>query len=143
MSEPQPFPLPDSDSIGFWDACRRHELTVGHCPACGADFFYPRRRCPFCGGLAQLQLVSGRGSIYSWTRVHRAPPAFRDEAPYVVVLVELDEGPRLMSRLDVPGSVTPRVGDRLRVDFRDTRDGGFTLPWFVAEGRSEPPGEPR
>ena len=137
MADGHPYPLPDSDSSEFWEALRRHELMVGHCPACDTDFFYPRQRCPACGSLAQLVAVSGRGHIYSWTRVHRAPPAFRDEAPYVVVLVELDEGPRLMSRLADAAERTPHVGEPVRVEFRDAvvdADGGsFTLPWFVRD----------
>ena len=98
------YPVPDAVTQPFWDGVAEGVLRVQRCDACGRHVFYPRAVCPFCMG-ASLTWVeaSGRGRVHSFTVVHRAPPDLRDEAPYVVALVELDEGVRMMTRLvDVP-----------------------------------------
>ena len=96
----KPFPLPDADTAPFWDAVTAGRLDVQRCQSCGRHVFYPRSLCPHCGG-ADLEwvTVSGRGTVYSYTVVHRAPAEFEAEAPYVVALVELEEGVRMLTRL--------------------------------------------
>jgi uncharacterized OB-fold protein len=126
-----PYPVSDSDSAEFWAGCANGQLLISFCAACYRYFFYPRQHCPRCGnGTPTMRAVSGLGSIYAWTRVHRAPPAFRGEAPYVVALVDLDEGVRLMTRIDALGEAEPRVGARVHVQFRPG-PGDFAFPWFV------------
>jgi uncharacterized protein len=105
----------------FWDALRRHELVVQQCAACGRPRFVPSELCPACySSAATWAPVSGRGRVYTYTVVHRAPtPAYQAEAPYALAYVELDEGPRMPARLiDVdPDAVA--VGLPVEVVFDD------------------------
>jgi uncharacterized OB-fold protein len=96
----RPYPEPDSDSAPFWEALAAGRFEVQRCRACGRHVFYPRLVCPHCGG-GPLEWVaaSGRATVHSFTVVHRAPAAFAADAPYVVALVDLEEGPRMMTRL--------------------------------------------
>ncbi len=94
------FPVPDAVSTPFWEGIAEGVLRIQHCQACGRYVFYPRAVCPHCTSV-DLGWVeaSGSGRIHSYTVVHRAPADYRDEIPYVVALVELDEGVRMMTRL--------------------------------------------
>lgn len=94
------FPVPDAVSTPFWEGIAEGVLRIQHCQACGRYVFYPRAVCPHCTSV-DLGWVeaSGSGRIHSYTVVRRAPADYRDEIPYVVALVELDEGVRMMTRL--------------------------------------------
>lgn len=96
----RPVPEPDGETQPFWDGVRDGRLRIQRCRACGKFVFYPRSVCPHCMA-AELDWVnaSGRGRVHSYTVVHRAPPGFEGDAPYAVVLVELEEGPHLLTRL--------------------------------------------
>lgn len=125
----KPLPVPDGDTAPYWASAREGRLAVQRCEACGRHVFYPRAVCPHCMS-EQLTWVdaTGFGTVYSYTVVHRAPAAFQGEAPYVVALVDLDEGVRLMSSIaDPPGAV--RIGDRVQVFF-DPVTPEVTLPRF-------------
>lgn len=134
MSEPQParpVPIPDADSRPFWEGVQAHELRIQRCRTCGRHIYYPRSLCPYCHG-ADLEWVraSGSGVLYSYTVSRRpAGPGFAADVPYVVALVDLDEGPRMMTNLvDVPvDEVT--IGQRVQVVFREMSP-GLTLPVF-------------
>lgn len=92
-----PLPLPDDDTLPFWEACRRGELAMQRCSRCGRFRFTPRRMCPDCQSTdCQWVSVSGRGRVYSRVVCHPPLlPAFAERAPYAVVLVELAEDPGL------------------------------------------------
>ena len=94
------FPVVDAVTMPFWDGIADGVLRIQRCEACGRHVFYPRAVCPHCtsGRLAWVE-ASGRGRVHSFTVVHRAPHDYRDEVPYVVALVDLDEGVRMMTRL--------------------------------------------
>lgn len=102
MSEPAVARLlpPDTElAAPFWQGCRAGELRLQHCAACNRFQFYPRIVCTGCGATALTwQAVSGRGRIASFTVVRR-PLSAAYEAPYVVALIDLEEGPRLMSNI--------------------------------------------
>lgn len=100
MSE-RPLPVPTLETEPYWDGLKAGRLLIPACEDCGKHHFYPRPLCPFCGSeRLQWTPVSGQGTVYSHTTVHRAPsPAFADEVPYVVAIVALAEGPHMMSRL--------------------------------------------
>ena len=119
-------PYGDALTLGYWAAAREGRLVVQRCSACGHHQFYPR---PFCLACEELDLewvdAAGTGAIYSMTTVHlRVSPEL--EPPYVVALVELDEGPRLLTRLvdedgaPVRGGV--EIGDRVTVAWHDRGD---------------------
>ena len=94
------FPIPDAVTRPFWEGIVEGALRIQRCAGCGRHVFYPRAVCPHCGG-ADLEWVeaAGSGRVHSFTVVHRAPPDYRDEVPYVIALVDLDEGVRMMTRL--------------------------------------------
>ena len=117
----------------FWEGCRDGELRLRRCRSCGAHHHFDPSRCPGCGS-PHLDWVpaSGRGTIASYTRVHRAPsPAFREAAPYVLGLVDLVEGPRMMAWL-VGDDDGIAVGAPVGLRFVDAPS-GETLPAFAVE----------
>jgi uncharacterized protein len=96
-----PRPVPDNDSQPFWDGCREGKLLLQSCEDCGALRYPPRPMCPACNALATQWIeANGRGAIYSWIVAHHpVHPSVMDKVPYNVVLVELEEGPRIVSNL--------------------------------------------
>ena len=128
---PPPFPAIDADTQPFWDGTRRCELLIQRCTACAMFQFYPRLRCIHCGEAVEWTRASGEGRVYSYTVVHRAAhEAFASQVPYVVALIDLAEGPRMMSRVRVsPDEV--RIGLAVRVAFDRVSDEA-TLPVFDA-----------
>ena len=126
-----PLPRPDKDSEAYWDAARRHELVLQQCLECNRFRFYPRSVCPNClSEKFEWRRVRGRGVIYSFTIVHRPPtPAFRDQVPYVLALIELEEGVRMMSNVVECEPTSVRIGMTVEVTFHDITS-EMTLPKF-------------
>jgi uncharacterized OB-fold protein len=120
----KPSPKPNADTAEFWAACNRGELTYQVCGDCGHVQFYPRALCTACqSGRLEWRTSAGRGEVHTFTVNHRAPnEAFRQDAPYVIALVDLDEGFRMMMNvLDCPAEQVA-IGMRVKVVFED-RDG--------------------
>lgn len=127
----RPVPVPDAATGPYWAAAQEGRLVMPRCADCGKYHFYPHPLCPHCSS-AKLEwtTVSGRGTLYSYTVVHRAPsPAFAAEVPYVVAVVELAEGPRLMSNLAGCAPEAASIGMPLQVAFRKLSE-SVTLPVF-------------
>jgi len=123
--------LPDPDSEPFWQGAAEGELRYQRCGACDAAVFYPRALCPECGAPDPGWAVSaGKGTVYACSTVHRAPPGFADQAPYTVLLVDLDEGFRMMSRLVDAEPSSVAIGDRVKAVFRDGPN-GRPAPYFT------------
>ncbi len=105
-------PLPDPDPVAapFWEAAGEGRLLYQECPACGHRQFYPRAVCTACGADPRWAEASGRGAVHTYTivRQYGAPP-FRDELPYVVAVIDLEEGVRML------GNVTDCPVDEVRV----------------------------
>jgi uncharacterized OB-fold protein len=127
-----PIPLPTPETRPFWEAARRHELQLRCCRACGRHHFYPRAACPHClSGELEWQRASGRGTLHTFTVVHRGQRDFPLGAPYVIAIVELAEGPRLMTNL-VGVAADPkaiRIGMPVEVTFEDVSP-DVALPRF-------------
>ena len=129
----KPLPRPDPVTQPFWDSVKAHAMSIQRCSTCRRYVFYPRMHCPSCFGrdLAWMP-VSGRGVVHAFTIVHyHSTPAFRADAPYVVALIELDEGVRMMSNLvDVtPDPQHVHVGLPVAVVYDDVTP-ELTLPKF-------------
>lgn len=125
----KPVPVPDGDTRTFWDAMADGRLLLQVCAQCERPFFYPRSLCPNCGCLNLSTVVaSGLGIIYSYTVVYRTSPEFMADVPYVVAIVTLDEGPRMMTViLDCkPDEVRVDLPVQLAIQQR----GEFSLPAF-------------
>lgn len=130
-------PLPAADPVTkpYWESLKAHAMRVQWCGECGRWVFYPRAVCPHCGGVSlEWRAVSGRGTLYSFTVVHRAPTAeLQAEAPYVVGLIDLEEGVRMMGRLGGVGLDEVRIGMVVRVEYHDVTS-EVTLPTFRLVG---------
>ena len=126
MPEPEPrlerpLPLfPEPDTEPFWAATAEHRLAYQVCPACGEVVFHPRRHCPGClRGEPERRDSAGRGTVYTFTVIRQnGQPFFRARIPYVVGLIDLDEGFRMMAEIVAdPDSV--RVDQRVTVSWED------------------------
>jgi uncharacterized protein len=121
------FPVPDGVTQPFWDGVAEGVLRLQRCRACGRYVFYPRAVCPHCASVDLAWVdASGAGRVHSFTVVHRAPAEYRDEVPYVVALVDLDEGVRMMARLVGVDPVAVTVGLPVEVAIQ----GEPRLPYF-------------
>ena len=100
LERPLPHPI-TPEARPYWDGLREHRLMLPRCRDCGKAFFYPRALCPFCHGAAvEWFQARGRGRLYSFEIAHQTMnKAFKVKPPYVLAMVELEEGPRLMSNL--------------------------------------------
>jgi uncharacterized OB-fold protein len=127
-----PIPVPTPETRPFWEAARRHELQLQRCRSCGLYVFYPRAACPHClGAELEWQRVSGRGTLHTFTVVHRGLRNFPLPTPYVLAIVELAEGPRLMTNLvEVePDPARISIGTPVEAVFEDVT-AEVTLPRF-------------
>lgn len=99
-SKPKPVPVPTPVTQPFWDGTRAGELRLQQCKACLRHVMYPRLHCPQCGA-AEMHWVGavGRGRLHSYVINHFAAPGWEGETPYVIAVVELEEGPRMLSNL--------------------------------------------
>lgn len=116
----------------FWDGAARGELLIQQCPSCWNRWHPPGPSCPRCGRLdPEWVPASGRAELYSLVVVRRAAhPLVESWLPYNVALVELEEGPRLVTTVQADDPATLPFGTDLIVDFhRITPD--FVLPFFV------------
>ena len=97
----KPLPQPNADTKPFWDGCREHELRFQKCAECGHVRWPASFLCPTCHSQETAWMTAkGRGKIYSYVIYHRAyHPGFDKDVPYVVALVELDEGPRMLTNI--------------------------------------------
>ncbi|MBS1862092.1 MAG: OB-fold domain-containing protein [Actinobacteria bacterium] len=115
---------------GYQEGLARGELRFQRCGECGRAVFYPRLLCPFCGSADPAwETAAGGGTVYATTTMRP-----RDEAPYHVCLVDLDEGFRMMSRVDGVAPDAVRIGDRLRLLI--VEEDGRPVPTFVPAERS-------
>ena len=127
----KPLPQVTPEMKPFWDAARRHELVVQRCTGCGTHRFPARDICSRCLSRdAAWTPVSGRGSVFSWAIMHQVyHPGFAAEVPYAVVVVELDEGARLVSNLVDCAPADIRAGMPVEVVFDDVAP-DVSLPKF-------------
>ena len=126
----KPVPRPSPESMPFWQGAKENRLLLPRCNRCGHFFFPPSQRCRHCLS-PDLTWVesSGTGRIYSFVVYHRSyHPAFEADVPYVVAIVELDEGVRLLSNIVGTPPESVRCDARVKVTF-DERE-GTSIPMF-------------
>ncbi len=124
-------PTPDDASRPFWDATKAGQLLIKRCAACGRAHFYPRPFCPYCWSeQVSWEEASGRATLYTWSVVYQNDlPPFPGRVPYVAAIIDLEEGPRMMSNIvDCPFDKLA-MGMALEVTFREETD-DITLPVF-------------
>jgi uncharacterized protein len=124
-------PVIDGESAPFWAGTRARKLLIRHCNACKRNHFYPRHACPHCwSDNCEWRAASGKGRVYSYTVIHHndALP-FREMLPYIVALVELEEGVRLTSNIVECTPEIVHVGMPVEVIYEHVTD-DITLPQF-------------
>ena len=128
----RPVPQATPETQHFWDGTREHELRLQRCDDCTHAYFPPRPFCPACGSRGvSIFAATGKATLYSYIINHRAMPNSGFEAPYAVAVVELEEGPRMMTNIvDSPQTPEALVLDMpLEVTFETLTD-EITLPLF-------------
>jgi uncharacterized protein len=124
-------PEPTPETQPFWDGCGRGELVIQRCIDCGKPYFYPRPVCPECGSTnVEWFTASGRATLYSYVINHRPARGFEAEAPYAIAVVQLAEGPRMMTNITgIPNTPEDLVLDmELQVEFEQRGD--ISVPVF-------------
>jgi uncharacterized OB-fold protein len=124
-------PRPTAESKPFWEGCNAENLLLQRCGDCGQAFYYARRLCPACGSIELAwKKSSGRGVIYSFSEVHVAfqGPEWASQVPYTLVIIDLDEGPRMLSRWLADSGAPPQIGQDVQVVFPEVD--GQKLPFF-------------
>ncbi len=129
----KPRPLIDDLTRPFWEAAREHHLIIQRCQECRHFHHPPRPVCDAChSAVLTFEQVSGRGTIYSFSVMYQPNvTGFGDELPYLSILVELEEQPRLFLVSDLPATQREqvRIGSKVEVYFEDV-DAELTLPKF-------------
>ncbi|MFD7665432.1 OB-fold domain-containing protein [Streptomyces sp. NPDC059788] len=128
------FDLPETDAFSrfYWDAAAEGRLLLRRCRAdgCGAAHHYPREFCPRCWSEdVGWEEASGRATLYTWSVVHRNDlPPFGERVPYVAAVVDLAEGPRMMTEVVDCPEAELRIGMPLRVRFRTEDETAPVIP---------------
>lgn len=119
MMVEKPVPAITDDNRTFWSGCSRNKLMLQRCTECATTQYYPRAICTNCGsGNIEWVASAGKGTVYSYTVIHRAPSAaFSKYTPYVLAIIQLNEGPRMMSNIVDCDPSDVRIGMEVDVDF--------------------------
>ncbi|MEC9175924.1 MAG: Zn-ribbon domain-containing OB-fold protein [Pseudomonadota bacterium] len=129
-SDGRVIPVPTPETQHYWDGAKAGELRLQRCTDCGHIYFPPRPFCPTCGSRSvEVFIASGRGRLFSYVINHLPSPGFTP--PFAIAVVELEEGPRLMSNI-VGCPQTPealQIDMPLEVTFERLTD-EITLPQF-------------
>jgi hypothetical protein len=131
-----PQPISNGDSKPYWQAAAEDRLVIRKCNSCGNVHFMPRYLCPSCWS-EDLEWIEacGKGTVYSFTVIRRASdPAFSSLVPYVVALIDLEEGPRMMANVIGPNAIEVSIGDTVEVLFED-RGAETKVPQFTRVAR--------
>jgi uncharacterized OB-fold protein len=131
----KPLPEVKTFSAPYWSAAREERFVIQHCKACGAYNFYPRPFCPKCFGLEFDWLeASGEGEVLTYSVVYQAPyPSYAPDAPYILAVIKLKEGPPLMANVLNCPKEAMKVGLKVHVCFEE-RQGAFKVPQFTPIG---------
>lgn len=124
----RPLPNPTADTRHFWNGCSNGELRYQTCSDCGTVQLIPRSICGHCQSRSlEWKRSSAVGTVLSFTVVQRAPSAaFRAEVPYAILLVDMDEGFRLMVNCDAELQPILAIGQKVRIGFKEID--GLKLP---------------
>jgi uncharacterized protein len=124
-------PAPDPETQPFWDGAGSGKLLIRRCNTCGEAHFYPRPFCPKCwSDDVRWEEASGKASLYTWSVVYQNDlPPFAERVPYVAAVVDLAEGPRMMTNVVDCDRDALEVGMALEVTYRPIAD-DVTIPVF-------------
>lgn len=125
----KPTPIQTDVSHGYWAAFQEGRLVAQYCPGCSRFQHYPKPLCSACwSSELELRPLAGTGTIYTFGVVHRGPSKEFSDTPYVVGLIDLDEGVRMMSAIVTADPSAVHIGDRVRV--KPEMRGEMLIPVF-------------
>jgi hypothetical protein len=134
--KPRPAPVVDVEWAPYWSATVAGRLVVQRCPN-GHTQLYARAHCLVCRSPVEWVEASGRGTVYSFTIIRQNPSrSFRHLLPFVVALVDLEEGPRLMTNIVGSPPTDVAIGAKVRVRFEPVSDDA-ALPLFELDGAED------
>lgn len=124
-------PTPEGDTVEFWEAARQGRFLIKRCEDCERFHFYPRPFCPYCWSeRAVWHEASGDGTLYSWSVIYENDqPVLRDRVPYVAAIVDLAEGPRMMTNIVDTLFGDLEVGMAVKVAFMEISE-DYSIPVF-------------
>lgn len=118
-------PEPNPETEAFWDAAKSKKFMIGSCKSCAKPHWYPRAICPHCfSDETELKESKGTGTIYSFSVMKRA------KISYTIAYVELDDGVRMMTNIVDTDADALKIGDKVKVVFKDSED-GTPVPMFT------------
>ena len=132
----RPLPVITPETAHFWEGTREGELRLQHCVDCGRGYFPPRPFCPRCTGAnIEISVASGRATLLSYVISHLPAPGFTP--PYVIAIVQLEEGPRMLTNVIgcEPSPEVLALDMPLKAQFTRASD-EIALVLFAPEGRS-------
>ena len=131
MSYDKPLPKPNADDQFFWNGCKEHQLRFQKCRNCGLIRWPAALICPNCYSQdTELITSSGKGKVYTFTVCHQAfRPAFEKDLPYTTAVIELEEGPFLLSNIVGCDPMDVKCDMPVEVTWEDIT-GEFSLPKF-------------
>jgi uncharacterized OB-fold protein len=113
-------PRLSSASMPFWMGLANREFCACRCAACKELQFPPREHCSFCGKKDMAwETLSGRGTVYSATTIYAAPELFSAQVPYIIVVLDLEEGIRLLTRWNGEEPTCGQAAQVVRLDYKD------------------------
>lgn len=126
----KPAPQPDAESAPYWQGANEGRFLFQRCTACGKAQFYPRSLCTHCRARELTWEESkGRGKVASFSVVHRAPvPAFKADSPYVLALIDMEEGFRFMCNVVHGDPQSVRIGNAVRIVYETRPGSGQKIP---------------
>lgn len=132
-------PRPTPETAPYWEAANRGELLIQCCDACRRAFFYPRSACPHCGSTAVTWVkASGRATLHTYLINHRPAPGFEADAPYAIAVVELEEGPRMMTNIVGVPNTPEHLELDMPLEVRFEARGDQMVPVFTPAGQTRP-----
>jgi uncharacterized OB-fold protein len=128
-------PKPTPETAPFWEGTKARELRLQQCNDCGKFYFYPRSHCRYCNSEnVEWKTVSGKGTLASYVINNRPTPPFDKDTPIIVALIQLEEGPRMMSNIvgvePKPENLT--LDAPVTVDFEERGDQVLPVFRFVS-----------
>jgi uncharacterized OB-fold protein len=129
-------PKPTPETAPYWEAANRGELLIQRCNPCDRPFFYPRSACPTCASTDITWITaSGRARLHTYLINHRPAPGFEDDAPYAIAVVELEEGPRMMTNIVGVPNTPENLELDMPLEVRFEARGDQMVPVFAPAGQ--------
>ncbi len=131
----KPLPEPSAETRPHWDGLKEHRLMLQRCAQCKKARHYPRPMCDQCYCLeSEWFEASGKGSVHSWTVAHHPfHMGFKQDLPYVVLTIDLEEGVRMVAPLANAGAAELSLGCPVTIGYEDVNE-ELTLPRFSIDG---------